>query len=53
MTLACCDSHEATARAVWACGACGTACCRSCAVKIDAELYCRGCAGADAPPRAA
>ena len=53
MSMTCCDSHEATARAIWACGACGTACCRSCAIQVGTELYCRGCAGDDAPARAA
>jgi len=26
------------------CRECGTACCRSCALEIDAEIYCRWCA---------
>lgn len=34
--------HDAAARRT-RCHECGTACCRSCALEIEAEIYCRWC----------
>ncbi len=41
MRTTCCESRDAGA---YACRECGTACCRSCAIEIDVDLYCRWCA---------
>lgn len=42
MTCECGLLHERGEAA--SCGECGTACCRSCRVEIEAETYCRWCA---------
>jgi hypothetical protein len=41
-TVCGCGLNELPAGA--GCRECGTACCESCALKIDAEAYCRWCA---------
>ncbi len=49
MTTGCCQTCEMGPGA-YACDECGTACCRSCTIQIDASLYCGPCAASVTAP---
>ena len=49
MTTSCCQTCEIGPGA-YVCEDCGTACCRSCAIQIDTNLYCGRCAASVATP---
>ncbi|MBI4255876.1 MAG: hypothetical protein HY616_12460 [Candidatus Rokubacteria bacterium] len=44
---------ERPATRIARCHECGTVCCRSCAIEMDAHTYCRWCATSLAPVHAA